>query len=112
MKHLLIPVLVTIALFAYDCNAEDVPSDEIQLSATVTLRDGSSLKGTLHSDAIKGAAIFNDSLELPAACIKSLRFSNTNGEAKATLTNGDTLSLKVATESFDLDSALGKLSIE
>ena len=112
MKHLLIPALVAVALFAHACDAENVPSDEILLSATMTLRDGSSLKGTLYTDTIKGAAVFNDNLELPAACVKSLSFSNTNGEAKAVLTNGDTLSLKVATSAFDFDSALGRIPID
>lgn len=103
-------ILSALAFTTFCIRAVSAPDDHT-LSATAVLRDGSSIKGQLLTPTIKAAAIFDDSLEFSCASVKSLQFSDTNGTAKATLVNGDTLSLSVATPSFDLDSALGHLAI-
>ena len=100
-----------LAAFALSCTAATATAENYTLSATASLRDGSTLKGTLLTGSIKGAALFDDSLKLSTADIKSLVFSSTNGDAKVTLVNGDSISLKVATPAFDIDSSLGKLSL-
>ena len=99
------------AAFALCCTAATATPDNFTLSVTASLRDGSVLKGTLLTDSVKGAALFDDSLMLSAADIKSLTFSGTNGDSRVTLVNGDSISLKVATPAFDIDSSLGKLSL-
>ena len=100
-----------LSALALCCVTTTATADDYTLSATASLRDGSTLKGKLLTDSIKGAALFDDSLKLSAADIKSMAFSGTNGDAKVTLVNGDRISLKVATSAFDLESSLGKLSI-
>lgn len=104
-------VFAALLAFAFVCHA-DKPGDELTLSTSATLRDGSTIKGTLLTSAIKGGAIFADALELPLSVVKTIGFVNTNGDAKVSLVNGDTLSLAVTTPSFDLDSALGRLAID
>lgn len=104
-------VFAALLAFAFVCRA-DKPGDELTLSTSATLRDGSTIKGTLLTSAIKGGAIFADALELPLSVVKTIGFVNTNGDAKVSLVNGDTLSLAVTTPSFDLDSALGRLAID
>ena len=100
-----------IAAFALGCTTATVTANDYTLAATASLRDGSTLKGTLLTDSLKGAALFDDSLKLSAADVKSLAFSGTNGDAKVTLVNGDSISLKVATPAFEINSSLGKLSL-
>lgn len=112
MKH----AFFLLAAFVLGCTTTTATTDdytlsEYTLSATASLRDGSTLKGTLLTDTVKGAALFDDSLRLSAADIKSLVFSGTNGDSRVTLTNGDSISLKVATPTFELDSSLGKLTL-
>lgn len=86
-------------------------ADDITLSTTATLRDGSMLKGTLVTDTVAGAAIFDNALKLKAETIQSISFTDTNGTAKATLVNGDILTLTVTTPTFDMNTSLGKLSL-
>ena len=100
-----------IAALALGCTTATVTANDYTLAATASLRDGSTLKGTLLTDSLKGAALFDDSLKLSAADVKSLAFSGTNGDAKVTLVNGDSISLKVATPAFEIKSSLGKLSL-
>ena len=107
MKH----TFFLLAAFVLGCTTTTATTDAYTLSATASLRDGSTLKGTLLTETVKGAAIFNDSLELSLTDVKSLAFAGTNGEAKTTLINGDILSLTVATPAFELDSSLGKLTL-
>ncbi len=98
-------------LLIVGCSTTAITADDYTLSASMTLRDGSTIKGKLLNDTIKCATIFDDALELSASSIKSIAFSGTNGVAKTTLVNGDTLSTTISTPSFDLDSTLGKLTI-
>lgn len=86
-------------------------ADDITLSTTATLRDGSILKGTLVTDTVAGAAIFDNALKLKAETIQSISFTDTNGTAKATLVNDDILTLTVTTPAFDMNTSLGKLSL-
>lgn len=86
-------------------------TENLRTTASMTLRDGSVIKGTLLTDEITGVALFDDDLELPAKIVKSVEFTSTNRDAKVTLVNGDHLKLKVKTDSFKLDSSLGKLTV-
>ena len=104
-------LLCAICAFVLGFVSMPTTANDFTLAATATLRDGSILKGTLLTDDIKGAAIFDNSLKLPAANIKSMTFCDTNGNASVTLVNGDSISLEIATPVFELDTILGKLSL-
>ena len=107
MKH----TFFLLAAFVLGCTTTTATAEDYTLSATASLRDGSTLKGTLLTETVKGAAIFDDSLALSASDIKTIALVGTNGESKVTFVNGDTLSLTVATPAFELDSSLGKLTL-
>lgn len=82
------------------------------VSANVTLKDGSSVKGEFRTEQISGSTAFMEKLSLDPAIVKSLAFNGTNGESKVELTNGDKFAMTVANESFALKSLLGELNIQ
>lgn len=110
MKHLFLAL--AFSAFACGCSTVVHPTEDFTLSATASIRDGSVLKGTLLTDTISGAALFDDSLKLSAVDVRSIAFTGTNGESKVTLANGDSLTLTISTPAFDFESSLGTLSLE
>lgn len=98
-------------LLLVGCATTATTADDFTLSASATLRDGSTIKGKLLTDTVKCATIFDNALELSTSNIKTIAFSGTNGTAKTTLVNGDVLSTTVGTTTFDLESTLGRLTI-
>ena len=109
MKQPIFVCLLGAIAFSYAASAG--VSNDFTLATTATLRDGSTLKGTLLTDTVTGAAIFDSALKLKAEVIQSLFFTDTNGTAKASLVNGDVLTLAVTTPAFDMNTSLGKLSL-
>lgn len=107
MKNLILTC--TIVLFAICTTVAS--TNDYTYSVSASLRDGSVLKGKLLTGSIEGATIFNASMKLSTHFVKLLSFSGTNGEAKVTLANGDILSMTVANKEFEIDSAIGKVSI-
>lgn len=105
MKHLVAAILSAIAF------ATVAQNDKMTVSATASLRDGSSVKGEFHAPRIAGSTVFMEKLELNPAIVKSLIFSGTNGEAKVELLNGDAFAMTIVNESFAIKSILGELSI-
>lgn len=105
MKHLVAAILSAIAF------ATVAQNDKMTVSATASLRDGSSVKGEFHAPRIAGSTVFMEKLELNPAIVKSLTFSGTNGEAKVELFNGDRFTMTVVNESFAIKSILGELTI-
>ena len=87
MKHQLITILFGIIALSYAATAGN--ANDVALATTATLRDGSTLKGTLLTDMVTGAAIFDNAIKLKAETIQSLSFTDTNGTAKVSLVNGD-----------------------
>ena len=105
MKNLLTAIFAAIAF------ATVAQNDKMTVSATASLRDGSSVKGEFHTPRIAGSTVFMEQLELNPAIVKSLIFSGTNGEAKVELLNGDAFAMTIVNESFAIKSILGELSI-
>ena len=81
------------------------------VSATASLKDGSSVKGECLTDKVKGSTVFSKGLALDVAIVKSIIFTGTNGEAKVELINSDRFAMKVINESFALRSMLGDLNV-
>ena len=81
------------------------------VSATVSLKDGSTVRGEFLTDKVKGATAFSKGLALDAAIVKSISFTGTNGEAKVVLINSDCFAMKVVNESFAVRSMLGNLNV-
>lgn len=109
MKQPIFVCLLGALAFSYAASAG--VSNDFTLATTATLRDGSTLKGTLLTDTVVGSAIFDNALKLKAEVIQSLFFTDTNGTAKASLVNGDVLTLAITTPAFDMNTSLGKLSL-
>lgn len=105
MKNLLILVCVFICL---SVNAQDT---QAKIAANATLKDSSAIKGEFVTERITGSTLFTEKLDLSPAIVKSIVFSNTNGEAKVELANGDKFTMTLANESFKIKSLLGELSI-
>ncbi len=80
-------------------------------TATLSLKDGSTLKAELKTEQIYCSAVFAKELPLDPAIVKSLSFAGTNGEAKVELSNGDRLTVTVANPDFAFSSMLGELKI-
>ena len=79
--------------------------------ATVTLKDGSVLKGELLSQKIVGNAIFRSDLALPVDIVKSVAFKGKGGEAKVELVNKDAFTMTIVDKSYKVKSTLGDLDI-
>ena len=103
--------LIAIAtLLASSLTAQTAEKD-YTVSATATLKDGSTVKGEFATEHIGGSTIFDGKLNLNPVIVKSLSFTGTNGETKAELANGDKFAMTVATKSFAIKSLLGELNI-
>lgn len=79
--------------------------------ATVTLKDGSVLKGELLSQEIVGNAIFRSDLALPVDIVKSVAFKGNGGEAKVELVNKDAFTMTIVDKSYKVKSTLGDLDV-
>src|SRR5574344_1077270 len=79
--------------------------------ATLTMVDGSSVKGELLTEEIKGVTVFDQKVAVPVVLLRSVTPGTTNTPAKLAFANGDTLSIKMTTDEFKLQSLLGKLEI-
>ena len=79
--------------------------------ATVTLKDGSVLKGELLSQKIVGNAIFRSDLALPVDIVKSVAFKGKGGEAKVELVNKDAFTMTIVDKSYKVKSTLGDLDV-
>ena len=81
------------------------------VSATASLKDGSTVKGDFLTDKMKGTTLFAKELVLDAAIVKAVNFVGTNGSAKVELSNGDRFSMSIVNPSFTIKSLLGELKI-
>ena len=88
-----------------------VAQDTTIISASATLKDGSTVNGEFSTKSITGSTIFMEKLELDPALVKTVTFVNTNGESKIELNNGDKFAMTVADEAFAIKSLLGELNI-
>ncbi len=79
--------------------------------ATLSLKDGSTLKAELKTERIDCSAAFAKTLPLDPGIVRSLTFAGTNGEAKVELVNGDRITATVSNPSFAFTSMLGNLTI-
>jgi len=86
-------------------------ADDASVSANATLKDGSVVKGEFLTKAINGSTLFSKTLALDSRNVRSLAFSNTNGEARVELANGDKFAIKVADPTLTIKSLLGELQI-
>lgn len=80
-------------------------------TATLSLKDGSTLKGEFKAERIDCSAAFAKEMPLDPSIVKSLTFAGTNGEAKVVLSNGDRLTITVSNPDFPVSSVLGELKI-
>ena len=105
MKHLLIlPSLLT-ATFA------TIAQEASTITTKAILKDGSTFKGELTTKSIAGSTIFMEKLALDPVLVKAVTFTNTNGESKVELNNGDNFAMKVENDNFAIKSLLGELNI-
>ena len=88
-----------------------VAQDTTIISASATLKDGSTVNGEFSTKSITGSTIFMEKLELDPALAKTVTFVNTNGESKIELNNGDKFAMTVANDAFAIKSLLGELNI-
>ena len=84
---------------------------DVGVSANATLKDGSVVKGEFLTKTICGSTLFSKTIALNSEDVRSLSFSNTNGEAKVELVNGDKFAIKVADPTLTVKSLLGELKI-
>ena len=82
------------------------------ITASVTLRDSSVIKGTVAGDAaFAGDVVFQEDVKLPVSLVRELAADGTNGEQVATLANGDKFHFAPATKALTVTTLLGELSI-
>lgn len=98
MKRLVVVSVSFIAVFSAAF------ADDVSLSANATLKDGSVVKGEFLTKAINGSTLFSKTLALDSWNVRSLAFSNTNGEAKVELANGDKFAIKVTDPTLTIKS--------
>lgn len=84
---------------------------ESVVSASASLKDGSTVKGEFLEPKITGSTAFSEKLALNPEIVKSITFTGTNGEAKVSLVNGDAFAMTVANDAFAIKSLLGDLEI-
>ena len=108
MKHSLVIVTVTVATTLL---AAPAPRVAAAISASASLKDGSSIKGEFRTKRIHGATVFLDKLDLDPGIVKAVAFTGTNGEAKVELANGDRFAMTIDNDSFVVKSLLGELDI-
>ena len=104
MKSLLIAAIIPFALSLAFANGD--------ISAAVTLRDSSVIKGTIsNATAFEGSVAFKDEVKLPVAMIRELAADGTSGVQIATLVNGDKFHFTPMTKTLSVATVLGDLSI-
>lgn len=81
------------------------------VTATASIKDGSTVKGDFLTERITGATLFEKNLALAPSLVRTIAFSGTNGESKVELVNGDRFAMTVANDSFAVRSMLGDLKI-
>ena len=107
MKSLIIfQVLMTASLCAF---AADIQPSAV--SATASLKDGSTVKGEFIGKRIVGSTAFMEKLALDPALVKNIQFNGTNGVAKVELANGDRFSMNVNNGGFPIRTILGDLKV-
>ena len=79
--------------------------------ATVTLVDGSRLKGESGATSLVVDTIFKSDLELQVNYVKEVSLDKSPAKARVLLSNGDVISGAVKTSSFGLRSLLGDMTI-
>ena len=103
---LLLNAIATAALCAFATS-----EDSTMITAIVSLKDGSTIKGEFSVEKINGSAVFAKNLSLNAEIVKSLSFTGKKNEAKVVLTNGDEFKLMVSDKTFKMNTSLGELDI-
>ena len=104
MKHSTCATLITLALFSAYAEGD--------ISASVTLRDSSVIKGTVaDGTALDGAVAFKNGVMLPVATIREMAADGTNGVQIVTLDNGDKFHFTPVTKTLAMATVLGDLSI-
>ena len=68
-------VAASLCFFAAD-------EDSSLITATASLKDGSTIKGVFSAEKISGSAVFAKNLSLNAEIVKSLSFTGKKNEAK------------------------------
>ena len=101
-------VCLSIAGFMFNVFADGTPT----VSAMAVLKDGSAVKGKFLTDKVEGTTLFAKNLSLDVALVRTLNFTNTNGEAKVELSNGDRFGMTIVNPSFVVKSLLGELNIQ
>ena len=102
--------LIVLATLLAGCVTAQTEKD-YAISANATLKDGSTVRGELCTEQIFGSTAFMEELQLNPAIVKSISFTDSNGESKVELVNGDKFAMTVANESFAIKSLLGELNI-
>lgn len=82
------------------------------VSVTASLRDSSRIKGILLTRHLRGSTLFRDDLTLNPKYISMITFAEADGPATVRLTNGDTLTVTLATPTVTIKSpVLGKIQV-
>ena len=82
------------------------------VSVTASLRDSSRIKGILLTRHLRGSTLFRNDLTLSPKCISEITFADANGPATVRLSNGDILTVTLATPTVTIKSpALGKIHV-
>lgn len=81
------------------------------IMASVSLMDGSTVKGEFLTKQISGSAIFKKDLALAPTIVRNIAFNGTNGESKVELVNGDRFAMTVTNDAFAMRSLLGDLNV-
>ena len=100
-------VLVSVAVTSFMVLADAKQT----VSATASLKDGSTVKGEFLTDKVEGTTFFSKELVLDAAIVKAVVFTGTSGAAKVELSNGDRFGMSIVNPSFTIKSLLGELKI-
>ena len=104
MRPLLVLALTTFALSSALAEGD--------ITASITLRDSSVIKGTIARDALfEGSVAFEKDVKLPLPIVRELVAEGTNAARLITLTNGDKFHFVPKTTSLSISSVLGDLTI-
>lgn len=81
------------------------------ITATASLKDGSTVKGEFIGKRIVGSTVFMEKLALDPSLVNSVTFTGTNGDAKVELAGGDKFAMKVKNGAFPIKTIFGELKI-
>ena len=104
IKHVGLAALAVAAFIAF---ADARPS----VSATASLKDGSTVKGEFLTDTVEGSTLFAKDLALEPSIVRTMNFTGTNGESKVELSSGDRFGMTIANTDFTVKSLIGELKI-